>query len=144
MYDFRSKLYTMKMDYIPGQIHEKLQKEHFFLINNDFTWSNCGPRRFSEMSDSSHWDETESIDLSKNDIVVVRFFKSKPTSSVYSYLERVIYSNGDVVEYKTDSIISLALIEKNLNPQKVENKSWLFTDITKSFERDKKIELLLV
>ena len=133
----------MKMDYIPGQIHEKLQKEYFFLINHDFTWSNCGPRRYSEMSDSSHWDETESIELSKGDVVVVRFFKNNPTSSAYSYLERVIYKNGDVTEYKTESIISLGLFEKNLDPGKFENKSWLFTDVTKSFERDKKIESVL-
>ena len=133
----------MKMDYIPDQIHEKLQKEHFFLINYDFTWLNCGPRRYSEMSDSSHWDETETLDLSKGDVIVVRFFKDKPTSPAYSYLERVIDKNGDITEYKTESIISLALIEKNLDPGKFENKSWVFTDITKSFERDKIIESIL-
>lgn len=133
----------MKMDYIPGQIHEKLQKEHFLLINDNFTWSNCGPRRYSEMSDSSHWDETESVDISKGDIIVVRFFKNNPNSSAYSYLERVIYNNGDTIEYKTDSIISFGFIEKNLDPGKFENKSWLFTDVTKSFERDKKIESVL-
>ena len=133
----------MKMDYIPGQIHENFQKEHFFFINYDFTWLNCGPRRYSEMSDSSHWDETESLELSKGDVIVVRFFKDKATSSAYSYLERVIYNNGDVVEYKTESIISLAFIEKNLNPEIVKNKSWLFTDVTKSFERDKIIENVL-
>ena len=133
----------MIMDYIPGQIHEGFQKEHFFLVNNDFTWSNCGPRRYSEMSDSKDWDETESIDLTKGDVIVVRFFKGRPTSEAYSYLERIIYSNGDITEYKTESIISLGFIEKNLNPEKFENKSWLFTDITKSFERDKKIESIL-
>ena len=133
----------MKMDYIPGQIHENFQKEHFFFIKHDFTWSNCGPRRYSEMSDSKDWDETESIDLTEGDIIVVRFFKGRPTSEAYSYLERVIYSNGDVTEYKTESIISRGFIEKNLNPENFKNKSWLFTDITKSFERDKKIENIL-
>ena len=131
------------MEYIPGQIHENFQKEHFFLVNNDFAWSNCGPRRLNEMSDSKDWDETESIELSKGDVVVVRFFKGRPISEAYSYLERVIYSNGDIIEYKTESIISLALFEKNLDPGKFENKSWLFTDITKSFERDKIIESIL-
>jgi len=28
------------MNYIPGQIHEKLKKENFFLVNNDISWSN--------------------------------------------------------------------------------------------------------
>lgn len=131
------------MNYIPGQIHEKLQKECFFLINNDFSWSNCRDKRWGDMRDISDWDETDTIELSKGDIVVVRFFKSSPTSDAYTYLERVIYNNVDVTEYKTESIISLALIEKNLDPGKVENKSWLFTDVTKSFEREKKIDSVL-
>jgi hypothetical protein len=135
------------MNYIPGQIHEKLQKEHFFLVNSDFSWSNCRDKRWGDMRDISDWDETDTIELSKGDVVVVRFFKSSPTSEAYSYLERVIYNNGDVTEYKTESIISLGLIEKNLYPGKadpvVENKSWLFTDVTKAFERNKKIETIL-
>ncbi len=131
------------MNYIPGQIHEKLQKEHFFLINNDFSWSNCRDKRWGDMIGISDWDETDTIELSKGDVVVVRFFKSSPTSDAYTYLERVIYNNGDVTDYKTESIISLALIEKNLDPGKVENKSWLFTDVTKSFEREKKIDSVL-
>lgn len=131
------------MDYIPGQIHEKLQKENFFLVNNNFSWSNCRDKRWSDMRDISDWDETDTIELSKGDVVVVRFFKSSPTEEAYTYLESVIYNNGDITEYKTESIISKGLIEKNLDPGKVENKSWLFTDVTKSFERDKKIETIL-
>jgi hypothetical protein len=131
------------MDYIPGQIHESFQKEHFFLISNDFAWINCSDKRWDDMKSSIDWDETVTIELSKGDIVVVRFFKSSPTSDAYTYLERVIYNNGDVVEYKTESIISKALIEKNLHPGKAENKSWLFSDVTKAFERDKKIEKIL-
>jgi hypothetical protein len=131
------------MNYIPGYLHEKLQNEFFFLINNDFAWINCRDKRWGDMKSSIDWDETVTIELSKGDIVVVRFFKSSPTSEAYTYLERVIYNNGDVVEYKTESIISKALIEKNLHPGKVENKSWLFSDVTKAFERDKKIEKIL-
>lgn len=131
------------MDYIPGHLHEKLQKEYFFLVNSDFVWSNCRGKRLSEMKDMSDWDETDTIELSQGDVVVVRFFKSSPTSEAYTYLERVIYNNGDVTKYKTESIISKGLIEKNLDPGKVENKSWLFTDVTKAFERNKKIETIL-
>ena len=135
------------MNYIPGQMHEKLQKEHFFLLNNGFSWTNCRDKRLDEMKNMSDWDETDTIELSKGDVIVVRFFKSSPTSEAYTYLERVIYSNGDITEYKIESIISKGLIEKNLYPGKadpvVENKSWLFTDVTKSFERDKKIETIL-
>ena len=122
------------MEYIPGYLHEKLQNEFFFLINSDFVWINCGPRRLSEMSDSKDWDETKDISLIKDDVISVRFFKSSPTSEAYTYLEKV-WSGGGVTDYKTESIISFGFIQSN--------EKHLFTDITKSFERDKKIESLL-
>jgi len=120
------------MNYIPGYLHEKLQNEFFFLINNDFVWSNCGPKRLSEMSDSKDWDDTVAIDLVKGDVISVRFFKSSPTSEAYTYLEKV-WSGEGVVEYKKESIISFGFIQSNKE---------IFMDITKSFERDKKIEEL--
>jgi hypothetical protein len=122
------------MEYIPGYLHEKLQNEFFFLINSDFVWLNCGPRRLSEMSDSKHWDETKDISLIKGDVISVRFFKSSPTSEAYTYLERV-YNGEGVIEYKKESIISFGFIQSNTG--------YLFTDITKAFERDKKIEKIL-
>lgn len=131
------------MNYIPGQINENLQKEHFFLVNNDFNWINCKDKRRGEMKALTDWDETETIELKNGDIIVVRFFKNSPTSDVYTYLERVIHNNGDVVDYKTESIISLALIEGNLHPGKSPNKTWLFSDVKKIIEREKKLESLL-
>lgn len=125
----------MRMEYIPGQIHESFQKEHFFLVNYDFIWLNCGPKRYSEMSDSKDWDELEDVQLSGGDIIVVRLFKPRPSSETYSYLERVIHKSGNVTEYKTDSTISLEFI--------LVNKGRLFTDVTKQFERDKIIESIL-
>lgn len=122
------------MEYIPGQIHESLQKEHFFLINHDFCWINCGSKRYSEMNVSSDWDETESIDLKSGDVIVVRYFKGSPTLNAYAYLERVIYSSGDVVEYKKESIISFGLIAAN---------EYLFTDVTKVFMREERINFIL-
>lgn len=122
------------MEYIPGYLHEKLQNEFFFLINSDFVWINCGYRRLSEMSDSKDWDETKDISLIKGDVISVRFFKSSPTSEAYTYLEKV-WSGGEVIEYKTESIISFGFIQSNTG--------YLFVDITKSFEREIKLESLL-
>ena len=131
------------MNYIPGQIHENFQKEHFFLVNNDFNWINCKDKRWGEMSTMTDWDESETIELKNGDIIVVRFFKNSPTSNAYTYLERVIHSNGDITEYKTESLVSLALIEKNLDPGKFQNKSWLFSDAKKIIERERKLESIL-
>ena len=101
------------MEYIPGYLHEKLQNEFFFLINSDFVWINCGPRRLSEMSDSKDWDETKDISLIKGDVISVRFFKSSPTSEAYTYLEKVWSGGGGVIEYKKESIISFGFIQSN-------------------------------
>jgi hypothetical protein len=86
------------------------------------------------MSDSKDWDETKDISLIKGDVISVRFFKSSPTSEAYTYLEKV-WSGGRSIEYKTESIISFGFIQSNTG--------YLFVDITKSFERDKKIEKIL-
>ena len=125
------------MEYIPGQIHESFQKEHFFLVNFDFYWTNCRDKRCCEMSMSTDWDETDTIELSTGDVAVVRFFKSSPTSESYSYLEKVIYSDGSVIDYNIESIISREFI--------VYGGSYgnIFTDVTKLFERDKKINLII-
>jgi len=115
------------MEYIPGKIHESFQKEHFFLVNFDFSWIN-----FFTL------DETDTIELSTGDVVVVRFFKSSPpTSESYSYLEKVIYSDGSVIDYNIESIISREFIVYGGSYGNV------FTDVTKLFERDKKINLII-
>jgi hypothetical protein len=131
------------MYYIPGQIHENFQKEHFFLVNNDFNWVNCKDKRWGEMSTMTDWDESETIELKNGDIIVVRFFKNSPTSNAYTYLERVIHINGDITEYKTESLVSLNFIEKNLHPGKFSNKSWLFSDAERIIERERKLESIL-
>ena len=128
------------MEYIPGQIHESFQKEHFFLVNFDFNWTNCRDKRWSKMSHHTDWDETDTIELSKDDVVVVRFFKSLPISESYSYLEKVIYSDGVETEYKIESIISLEFMVRNTMGS---DESRLFTHVTKSFERDKKINSII-
>jgi hypothetical protein len=126
------------MEYIPGQIHESFQKEHFFLVNFNFYWANCRDKRCCEMSMSTDWDETDTIELSTGDVVVVRFFKSSPpTSESYSYLEKVIYSDGSVIDYNIESIISREFIVYGGSYGKI------FTDVTKLFERDKKINLII-
>jgi hypothetical protein len=128
------------MEYIPGQINESFQKEHFFLVNFNFSWTNCRDKRWGEMSMSTDWDETDTIELSKGDVVVVRFFKSSPISESYSYLEKIIYSDGVETEYKIESIISREFMVRNTMGS---DESQLFTHVTKSFERDKKINSII-
>ena len=125
----------MKNYYIPGWVDKNIQKEFFFLVNirrnYSLYWKNSKDIRWSECDDIDKIIDL--VKLSKNDIIVVRFFKPQPMSEIYAYLERVIYKDGTVVDYKIESIETLNFIKNSL----------LFTDITKSFERDKKIEDIL-
>lgn len=123
------------MDYIPGHIHEKLQKEYFFLVSKYFIWSNCSESlRYNDMKISTDWDKCTDIELDEGDTIVVRFFKPNPMSDPYSYLERVIKNDVSEVEFKIESIISMELITRN---------KFLFIDVTKQFERDESISKLL-
>ena len=126
------------MEYIPGQIHESFQKEYFFLVNFNFSWINCRDKRWGEMTNTRDWDETDTIELSTGDVVVVRFFKSSPTSEAYTYLDKVIYSDGRITEYKIESIISREFLIKN-----TKSRVNLFSHVTKNFERDKKINFII-
>jgi uridine kinase len=122
------------MEYKPGIIHERLQKEHFFLIEQDFYWINCNNKRWKELSNSEDWDDTNDVELFKGDIIVIRYFKPGPLSEVYAYTERVIKSNGEVINYQKESITARDLID--INPL-------IFINVTKQIERDKQIEKIL-
>lgn len=131
------------MEYIPGRIYEKLQKEFYLRSNENFTWIACS-KRYKLFESQSDWDEqTFDIELKVGDIIVIRFWntevKRNPNfySDTYTYIERVI-SDDSIMEYKTESIMSKNFVESNLGIGK-----YLFTDVTKFFEREKKIDSIL-
>lgn len=125
------------MKYISGNIHESLTKIRWFKINSDgFNWINCKEGfRFNDISNNGDWDKyTEVVNLKTGDIIGLRFFKISPLYYAYCYLECLI-SNSIKIKYKLESIISKDLIEHNNS---------LFIDITKSMEREEKINKLLI
>jgi len=131
------------MEYIPGRIHEKLQKEFYLRSNENFTWIACS-KRYKLFESQSDWDDqTFDIELKVGDIIVIRFWntevKRNPNfySDTYTYIERVI-SDDSIMEYKTESIMSKNFVESHL-----EIGEYLFTDVTKFFERGKKIDSIL-
>ena len=131
------------MEYIPGRIHEKLQKEFYLRPNENFTWIACS-KRYKLFESQSDWDDqTFDIELKVGDIIVIRFWntevKRNPNfySDTYTYIERVI-SDDSIMEYKTESIMSKNFVESHL-----EIGEYLFTDVTKFFERGKKIDSIL-
>jgi len=124
------------MTYIAGQIHESLQKYHYYEVMQDFTIPICVDKRNGELQNIFFL--TGSIDLSKGDIIKVRFYKYyQPTSGTYSdayiYLDTII-KVGSLVEIGKESMLSLALLKAN---------KFLFNDVTVIYERDAKIKLLI-
>lgn len=131
------------MEYLPGRMHEKLQKEFYLRSNKNFTWVACS-KRYKLFESQSDWDEhTFDIELKVGDIIVIRFWnaeiKGNPNfySDTHTYIERVI-SDDSIIEYKTESIVSKSFVEANLR-----TGEHLLTDVTKSFEREKKIDSIL-
>jgi hypothetical protein len=45
------------MEYIPGVIHESLQKEKCFQIELDFSWINCKGKRLNELNTSVDYEK---------------------------------------------------------------------------------------
>ena len=123
------------MEYIPGIIHESLQREKCFQIEFDFSWINCKGKRLSEFNNSEDYEKyTDSIELKKGDIIFIKWFKPciNPGES-YTYLEK-IQTDNIIKYYKTETIISKGLIERN--PK-------MFRDISIIIKRESVINTIL-
>lgn len=120
------------MEYIPGQIHESLQKIHFFEVSQYFVWSTCSGKRYRDFKDISDWDiYSEHHQLKPGDILLIRFFKHGQTA--HCYLESMI-SDGVEVDFFTETFISRDFIEINTK---------VFTNITTIMRRDRKINQII-
>lgn len=82
-------------------------------------------------------DSTITLSVSKGDILVVRFFRPNDHSMSYTYIEKVITPNGE------NTIMSECALSTEFIVQNTLNKL-LFIVVTQQYERDKKIESLLL
>ncbi len=136
------------MKYIPGIIHEKYQESWYFILNNDFNWSNCDGLRWSDFSISDYDNNIKVVKLEKFDIIKIKFFKPQQASNAHCYIESVIRGEKETV-YNTETIISRDFIEKNLTTSlntriPIDGKEkCIFSDVTFSMKRDNKIKQIL-
>ena len=120
------------MEYIPGEIHESLQRIRHFLIEGDFAWINCCDKRYEDFSSTDDWERfTDTIELKTGDIISLRFFKSGQQCNCY--LDSV-ESESIITNYKTESLMSRGFIDLN---------NTIFKDITKMIIRDRMINKIL-
>lgn len=107
---------------------------HYFLIKNDFVWVSTDNCRLIDLHKGEDYEDfTYSIDLDKETIISVNYFRNKDTETDYCYLNSY-QLNDEIVDVYQESIISKKLLLKN---------EAIFEDITTEYNRDKKIENLL-
>jgi hypothetical protein len=119
------------MEYIPGYVHNKLQREHYYEIINSIYISILNENiRYGDLNMSTDYDNfTDTIELFEKDIVCVKYFKDSELGTAYSYIESI--NNKEI---QRESLISKEFITRN---------EFVFKDITFAMKRDKLIDSIL-
>ncbi len=119
------------MEYISGQIHESFQRLRYVELLIDFNIPILEERWVNSTADTNY----PLLELTKGDILAIRFFKPSDVSPGYTYIESVIKVDGSE-KVKRESSLSRIFVEYNTD------NNVLFRDITKQFDRDKIISIL--
>lgn len=117
------------MEYLPGTIHESIQKINYFELLKDFNVP-LYPNRYD---DSLTTDIMDSIEFTGGETLVIRWFKPKTTETVYSYVVGY-YKSGKYHEVKRECPMSRDFVCIN---------TIILNDISNSFERELKIDSIL-
>lgn len=125
------------MEYIQGFVHDSLAKPHYYEFNMDFTLVVCNNVRYYGIDDYDR--ESYGLDVGKGFIISVKFFKTKEDSSAVCYLEGYYDLDGNYTQVNQETIMSREFLMAN--SEEVGGK--LMIDVTKKFNRDKKIDLIL-
>lgn len=121
------------MKYLPGIIHESLQKPIYYQSNIEFiiTLIDEG-KRLHDLINASDYDlYSSSFELEIGDIMKVRLFRYKLDQRPWIYIEEIL-RRGEIIKIELESILNWAFIQQN-------TKSGCFTDVSKIIERDEKI-----
>jgi hypothetical protein len=134
------------MEYIQGFVHYSFAKSHYYEFNMDFTLVVCNNVRYSDIDDYDK--ESYGLDVGKGFIISVKFFKTKEDSSAYCYLEGYYDLNGNYTKINQETLMSSEFINglKGMDNEDFSRQEFggkLLVDVTKKFERDKKIDLIL-
>jgi hypothetical protein len=125
------------MIYNPGMLHETLQKSYYYQVGFDFTMTICGEGvRYNDLREVNDYDTmTGPLNTDVGDIIKFKWFKPKPDHNVYIFIES-IERKGKIIQLNRETIMSLDFLERNV-------KNGLFTNVTKIFERDNKINQII-
>ena len=125
------------MEYIQGFVHDSFAKSHYYDYNMDLILVVCNNVGYYGIDEYDR--ESFGLDVSKGFIISVKFFKTKEDSSAYCYLDGYYDLDGNYTQVNQETIMSREFVMAN--SEEVGGK--LMIDVTKKFERDKKIDLIL-
>jgi hypothetical protein len=114
------------MYYIPGQIHEKIQKVNYFKVLCDFNL----PLYDGRFDDNSF---TSVLEFVGSEVIKLRWFKPEKSQTVYTYIDGYYKDN---IYYKIEKECTMSRDFVCIN-------TVIFDDITMSFEREIKINYIL-
>lgn len=123
------------MKYIPGVIHQKYQRVQAIQLNNGFNFLCLKEGIRNEDHNFNDESQYEIIELQKNDIFLVQYFKKNLLSTAYTF-----FIKHNDKEINLESIVSREFIEVNLTERK---ENGIFTDITRQFVRDQRLNQIL-
>ena len=139
------------MEYLHGQIHEKLQIPVVFEVNENWNIPLL-KKRYDVIDFRSVWrnkgidDDTYTLELKKHDIIIIRWFRPLNCQESYTYFDSVLRNPNNIfftkeIVIKEESCVSKTFIEHNTTTRYKCPK--LFTDITHQYNRDKKLNQIL-
>jgi hypothetical protein len=126
------------MEYIQGFVHDSFAKPHYYEFNMDFTLVVCNNVRYYGIDDYDR--ESYGLDVYEGFTISVKFFKTKEDSSAYCYLDGYYDLEGNYTQVNQETLMSSEFINRN---SREEFGGKLMIDVTKKFNRDKKIDLIL-
>lgn len=132
------------MKYIKGFVHDSFTETYYYELNMDFTFVVCNNVRYSEMN--NYDKESYGLDIYKGYTICIKFFKNSEDSSVFCYLEGYYDLTGVYTEINQETLMSRDFITANANwdvfqIDRMNGK--LLLNVTREFNRDKKIDLIL-
>jgi len=117
------------MEYLPGIIHEDIQKVNYFQVLCDFNI----PLYDGRFDNNDTYQSTRTLELGGNEILKIRWFKPEKSQTVYTYIDGY-YKDNIYYEIKRECAMSRDFVCIN---------TIILNDISESFEREMKINLIL-
>jgi hypothetical protein len=116
-------------------MHEKVQRERYFLIKTEFNLPYVKDCRLNDLLDTylNHSKEFPSMEMQEGDVITLKAYKTSVDATLYTYLV-CYYSDGVKVDcgYETSMSLDFVLINRAV-----------FEEVTEAIVREQRINEIL-